>query len=180
MELLFTVQKALPLFQDGDGGSIILIASVGGSKADPAMSVYGATKAAIRSFARTWTVELKHRKIRVNAISPEKINPKTAGPLFCGGITVFNPIIQNNIKPTDHVAVVGIGGLGHMAIKFLDSWGCEVTALSTNPEKEREAQECGADHFLKVMKDSMETSGHDMSLRALNSLSLSYSGFTRL
>ena len=45
MELLFTVQKALPLFQDGDGGSIILIASVGGSKADPAMSVYGATKA---------------------------------------------------------------------------------------------------------------------------------------
>ena len=79
---------------------------------------------------------------------PEKINPKTAGPLFCGGITVFNPIIQNNIKPTDHVAVVGIGGLGHMAIKFLDSWGCEVTALSTNPEKEREAQEFGADHFL--------------------------------
>jgi uncharacterized zinc-type alcohol dehydrogenase-like protein len=44
--------------------------------------------------------------------------------------------------------VVGIGGLGHMAIKFLNSWGCEVTALSTNPEKEREAQEFGANHFL--------------------------------
>jgi len=68
--LLFTVQKALPLFQDGNGGSIILTASVGGSKGNPAMSVYGATKAAIRSFARTWTVDLKHRKIRVNAISP--------------------------------------------------------------------------------------------------------------
>ena len=156
MEVLFTVQKALPLFQDGDGGSIILIASVGGSKADPAMSVYGATKGSLfdRSLAPGRS-SLKHRKIRVNAISPEKINPKTAGPLFCGGITVFNPIIQNNIKPTDHVAVVGIGGLGHMAIKFLDSWGCEVTALSTNPEKEREAQECGADYFLKLMKKTL-------------------------
>ena len=78
--LLFTVQKALPLFQDGDGGSIILTASVGGSKGDPAMSVYGATKAAIRSFARTWTVELKHRKIRVNAISPGPIDT----PIFNG------------------------------------------------------------------------------------------------
>ena len=67
--LLFTVQKALPLFQDG-GGSIILTASIGGSKGYEGASVYAATKAAIRSFARTWTVELKHRKIRVNAISP--------------------------------------------------------------------------------------------------------------
>ena len=81
--LLFTVQKALPLFQDGDGGSIILTASVGGSKADPAMSVYGATKAAIRSFARTWTVDLKQRKIRVNAISP--------GPI---DTTIFSTAVQ--------------------------------------------------------------------------------------
>jgi uncharacterized zinc-type alcohol dehydrogenase-like protein len=91
-------------------------------------------------------------KVRCQALFafplPKKINIKTAGPLFCGGITVFNPIIQNNIKPTDHVAVVGIGGLGHMAIKFINAWGCEVTAISTNPAKEREAQEFGADHFL--------------------------------
>jgi uncharacterized zinc-type alcohol dehydrogenase-like protein len=91
-------------------------------------------------------------KVRCQALFafplPKKINIKTAGPLFCGGITVFSPIIQNNIKPTDHVAVVGIGGLGHMAIKFLNAWGCEVTAISTNPAKEREAQEFGADHFL--------------------------------
>jgi uncharacterized zinc-type alcohol dehydrogenase-like protein len=79
---------------------------------------------------------------------PEKIKPKTAGPLFCGGITVFSPIIHNGIKPTDHVAVVGIGGLGHMAIKFLNSWGCEVTAISTNPGKEKEAREFGAHRFL--------------------------------
>jgi NAD(P)-dependent dehydrogenase (short-subunit alcohol dehydrogenase family) len=71
--LLFTVQKALPLFQDG-GGSIILTASAGGSKGIEGYSVYHATKAAIRSFARTWTVELKHRKIRVNAISPGPIH----------------------------------------------------------------------------------------------------------
>jgi NAD(P)-dependent dehydrogenase (short-subunit alcohol dehydrogenase family) len=71
--LLFTVQKALPLFQDG-GGSIILTASAGGSKGIEGYSVYHATKAAIRSFVRTWTVELKHRKIRVNAISPGPIH----------------------------------------------------------------------------------------------------------
>jgi NAD(P)-dependent dehydrogenase (short-subunit alcohol dehydrogenase family) len=66
--LLFTVQKALPLFQEG--GSIILTASIGGSKGFEGSTVYSATKAAIRSFARSWTVDLKHRKIRVNAISP--------------------------------------------------------------------------------------------------------------
>jgi NAD(P)-dependent dehydrogenase (short-subunit alcohol dehydrogenase family) len=70
--LLFTVQKALPLFQDG--GSIILTASVNASKGFEATSVYSATKAAIRSFARSWSIDLKHRKIRVNAISPGPID----------------------------------------------------------------------------------------------------------
>src|SRR5580704_13928917 len=70
--LLFTVQKALPLIQDG--GSIILNASIVGSKGNPASSVYSATKAAVRSFARTWTVDLKERKIRVNAVSPGPIH----------------------------------------------------------------------------------------------------------
>ena len=64
--LLFIVQKALPLFQDG--GSIILTASVNASKGFEATSIYSATKAAVRSFAGCWTVDLKHRKIRVNAI----------------------------------------------------------------------------------------------------------------
>jgi NAD(P)-dependent dehydrogenase (short-subunit alcohol dehydrogenase family) len=70
--LLFTVQKALPLFQDG--GSIILTASTAASKGIEGFSVYNATKAAIRSFARTWTVDLKQRKIRVNTISPGPID----------------------------------------------------------------------------------------------------------
>ena len=66
--LLFTVQKALPLI--ADGGSILLNASVVASKGLPTTSVYSASKAAVRSFARTWTMDLKARKIRVNAISP--------------------------------------------------------------------------------------------------------------
>jgi NAD(P)-dependent dehydrogenase (short-subunit alcohol dehydrogenase family) len=69
--LLFTVQKALPLM--GEGGSIILNASIAGSKGLPAFSVYSATKAAVRSFARSWTADLKDRKIRVNAVSPGPI-----------------------------------------------------------------------------------------------------------
>ncbi|CAF1089122.1 unnamed protein product [Adineta steineri] len=69
--VLFTVQKALPIFSDG--GSIILNASVGSVKAFNNNSVYCATKAAVRSFARCWTVDLKERKIRVNALSPGPI-----------------------------------------------------------------------------------------------------------
>jgi NAD(P)-dependent dehydrogenase (short-subunit alcohol dehydrogenase family) len=66
--LLFTVQKALPLLPDG--ASIILNASIVASKGLPENSVYSATKAAVRSFARTWTTDLKDRRIRVNAVSP--------------------------------------------------------------------------------------------------------------
>ncbi len=81
--LLFTVQKALPLFHDG--GSIVLNASTAGSKAADGFSVYGATKAAVRSFTRSWAAELKHRKIRVNAISPGPIDtPGLRG--FVGGL----------------------------------------------------------------------------------------------
>jgi len=76
--LLFTVQEALPLFQEG-GGSIILNASTASSKGIGGYSVYSATKAAIRSFARSWTVDLKQRRIRVNAISPGPIDTPMFG-----------------------------------------------------------------------------------------------------
>jgi NAD(P)-dependent dehydrogenase (short-subunit alcohol dehydrogenase family) len=78
--LLFTVQKALPLLPDG--ASIILNASMVGSKGLPAYSVYSATKAAVRSFARTWTTDLKERRIRVNAVSPGSINTPGARDLL--------------------------------------------------------------------------------------------------
>jgi NAD(P)-dependent dehydrogenase (short-subunit alcohol dehydrogenase family) len=82
---LFTVQKALPLFQNG--GSIILNASIGSSKGVESSSLYSATKAAVRSFVRTWTVDLKHRKIRVNAISP--------GPIET---PIFSNLMQNEAQ----------------------------------------------------------------------------------
>jgi NAD(P)-dependent dehydrogenase (short-subunit alcohol dehydrogenase family) len=69
---LFTVQKALPLFRDG--GSIVMNGSIASVKGMPGRSVYGASKAALRSFARTWLVELKERKIRVNVMSPGPID----------------------------------------------------------------------------------------------------------
>jgi len=78
--LLFTVQKALPLLPDG--ASIILNASIAGSKGLPTYSVYSATKAAVRSFARTWTTDLKNRRIRVNAISPGSIDTPAATDLL--------------------------------------------------------------------------------------------------
>jgi NAD(P)-dependent dehydrogenase (short-subunit alcohol dehydrogenase family) len=118
--LLFSVQKALPLFQDGGGGgSIILNASIASSKGAEALSVYSATKAAIRSFARTWTVELKHRKIRVNAISP--------GPIDTPG---FNGLAQSEEQieqfKTSIVSTVPMGRMGSpdevaKAVSFLAS-----------------------------------------------------------
>jgi len=79
---------------------------------------------------------------------PDDIDSADCGPLFCGGLTVFDPLVENNVCPTSRVAVVGIGGLGHMALQFARAWGCEVTALSTSPEKEEEARSMGAHHFL--------------------------------
>jgi NAD(P)-dependent dehydrogenase (short-subunit alcohol dehydrogenase family) len=115
--LLFTVQKALPLFHDG--GSIILTGSVDASKGVGATSVYSATKAAIRSFARTWTVDLKHRKIRVNAVSP--------GPI---DTPAFNRLAQTEEEirqiKANLVAAVPMGRIGNpdeiaKAVSFLAS-----------------------------------------------------------
>jgi NAD(P)-dependent dehydrogenase (short-subunit alcohol dehydrogenase family) len=116
--LLFTVQKALPLFQDG--GSIILNASTSASKGFEAISVYSATKAAIRSFARSWTVDLKQRKIRVNAISPGS----TDTPGFRGFVSVLGQ--SDEQFKTNFVSTVPMGRLGNpdeiaKAVSFLAS-----------------------------------------------------------
>lgn len=79
---------------------------------------------------------------------PEKMEVEDVGPLFCGGITVFNPIVQFGVLPTHKVGVVGIGGLGHMALQFLNKWGCEVTAFTSSPGKEAEARQMGAHHVV--------------------------------
>lgn len=77
---------------------------------------------------------------------PAGIEAEKAGPLFCGGITVFNPIVQCGVKATDRVGVIGIGGLGHMALQFLHKWGCEVTAFTSSDAKRDEALKLGAHH----------------------------------
>ena len=87
-------------------------------------------------------------KVRASAESvvlmPEGIDLDSAGPLLCGGITVFNPIVQFGVKSTDKVAVIGIGGLGHLALQFLNAWGCEVTAFTSSESKREEALSLGA------------------------------------
>jgi alcohol/geraniol dehydrogenase (NADP+) len=75
---------------------------------------------------------------------PQGLDIAKAGPLFCGGITVFNPLVQFGVKPVDRVGVVGIGGLGHLAIQFLNKWGCEVTAFTSTDAKHAEAKSMGA------------------------------------
>ena len=79
---------------------------------------------------------------------PEDLDPESAGPLLCGGITVFDPILKHRIQAIHHVGVIGIGGLGHMAIKLLKAWGCEITAFTSNLDKTEELKAMGADHLV--------------------------------
>jgi NAD(P)-dependent dehydrogenase (short-subunit alcohol dehydrogenase family) len=111
--LLFTVQKALPLMPDG--ASIILNASIVATKGLESFSVYSATKAAVRSFARTWTTDLKARKIRVNAISPGPIatpaiddlaGGKEAGEQFKAGMAAGVPL--GRVGEPDEIATVAV------------------------------------------------------------------------
>jgi uncharacterized zinc-type alcohol dehydrogenase-like protein len=75
---------------------------------------------------------------------PDGLSASDAGPLLCGGITVFAPLLIHGVPPTARVAVVGIGGLGHLALKFLAAWGCEVTAFTSSAAKHDEARALGA------------------------------------
>jgi uncharacterized zinc-type alcohol dehydrogenase-like protein len=79
---------------------------------------------------------------------PEGIDLAKAGPLLCGGITVFNPLLQESVLPTHRVGVIGIGGLGHMALQFFNKWGCDVTAFSSSTAKSDEIRKLGAHHIL--------------------------------
>jgi uncharacterized zinc-type alcohol dehydrogenase-like protein len=75
---------------------------------------------------------------------PDELDLKTAGPLLCGGVTVFSPLLIHNVSPTSRVGIIGIGGLGHMALQFANKWGCEVHAFTTSESKEAEARQLGA------------------------------------
>jgi uncharacterized zinc-type alcohol dehydrogenase-like protein len=78
---------------------------------------------------------------------PPGLSPEAAAVLMCAGIAVYSPL-RRYVGPSRRVGIVGIGGLGHLAVQFAHALGCEVTALSTSPGKEQEARSLGADHFL--------------------------------
>lgn len=78
---------------------------------------------------------------------PEGLPAAEAGPLMCGGITVFSPLSMY-ATPTSRVGVIGIGGLGHLAVKFASAYGCEVTAFTSSEEKFKEARDFGAHHVV--------------------------------
>ncbi len=96
---------------------------------------------------------------------PDTLDIASAGPLLCGGVTVFAPLFDYGIKPTDRVGIVGIGGLGHMGLKFAKAWGCEVTAFTSHESKAEEARGFGA-HRVISSRDS------DALRKAANSLDL--------
>jgi uncharacterized zinc-type alcohol dehydrogenase-like protein len=91
-------------------------------------------------------------RVRVNArfvhLIPEGLDSERTAPLLCGGITVYNPMRQYGIHPASRVGIVGIGGLGHLAVQFARAFGAEVTAFSTSPAKEVDARSLGAEHFI--------------------------------
>jgi len=86
---------------------------------------------------------------------PDALDPATTGPLLCGGITVFSPLLQHSLPSTARVGIVGIGGLGHMALQFANRWGCEVHAFTTSDSKEAEARKLGA-HYVHNTKRDVE------------------------
>jgi len=81
---------------------------------------------------------------------PKVLESETVGPLLCAGITVYSPLRNHGVRPSSRVGVVGIGGLGHLGLQFAKAFGAEVTALSTSKDKEAEALEMGADHFVNT------------------------------
>lgn len=78
---------------------------------------------------------------------PDSLSSEHAAPLLCAGATMYSPFRRYNISAAHHVAILGIGGLGHLGLQFSKAFGCETTALSSSPSKREEAQKFGADHF---------------------------------
>jgi uncharacterized zinc-type alcohol dehydrogenase-like protein len=86
---------------------------------------------------------------------PDALDLAKTGPLLCGGITVFAPLLIHNLPSTARVGIIGIGGLGHMALQFANKWGCEVHAFTTSDSKEAEARQLGAHHVHNTKKDGV-------------------------
>ena len=95
----------------------------------------------------------------------DKLDLAAVAPLLCAGITTYSPLKHWNVKKGDKVAVVGLGGLGHMAVKIAASMGAEVTMLSRSPKKEKDAEKLGAHHFvLTTQEESMSKAANTFDL----------------
>ena len=90
---------------------------------------------------------------------PENIDAKAAAPLLCAGITSWSPLKQWNVKKGDKVGVIGLGGLGHMGIKFAHAMGAHTVMITTSPEKSKDATDLGADEVL-ISKDEDQMKKH--------------------
>ena len=113
--------------------------------------------------------------VRVNALFvvkiPEALESEGAAPLLCGGITVYSPMRTYGVNPSSKVGVIGIGGLGHLALQFARAFGAEVTAFSSSPAKEEDALAMGAHHFVNA-RESKAVNGlagsFDLILSTIN------------
>lgn len=114
---------------------------------------------------------------------PDSLESEHAAPLLCGGATVFSPFIQHKISATSKVAVIGIGGLGHLALQFSKAFGCETTAISTSAHKEEETRRLGANHFIvgnDIENLQKHFSSFDFILSTTHSPSLDLETFMQL
>src|SRR6202789_885949 len=122
----------------------------------------------LENFCPTLEATCVHRnggyadRVRANARFvipiPDALKSESAAPLLCAGITVYNPLRSHGVNPSSRVGIIGIGGLGHLAIQFARAFGAEVTAFSTTLAKEEESRALGAHHFVnsresKAMKE---------------------------
>ncbi|HEY0760140.1 MAG TPA: NAD(P)-dependent alcohol dehydrogenase [Acidisarcina sp.] len=115
--------------------------------------------------------DLVRVKVHFAVAIPAGLDSEGAAPLLCGGITVYNPLRLHGVNPTSRVGVIGIGGLGHMALQFARAFGADVTAFSTSAAKEADALEMGAHHFVNTRdsKNLKNLAGHfDFILSTVN------------
>jgi uncharacterized zinc-type alcohol dehydrogenase-like protein len=111
---------------------------------------------------------------------PDPIESIYAAPLLCAGVTVYSPL--RTIQPSSRVGVIGIGGLGHLALQFANKMGCDVTALSTSPDKEAEARTFGAGNFIATLNESQMRAARgtlDVLISTVN-VDLKWSDYMRL
>ena len=95
-----------------------------------------------------WLPQMVSDSVEDNGMSVVCPDLAAVAPLLCAGITTYSPLVFAGVKKGMKVAVVGLGGLGHMGVKFAVSFGAEVTVISTSPSKEADAKKLGATHFL--------------------------------